>query len=260
MAKPDFIQFPGEEPIPILHEDRSVLAMDKPPGWMLVPLSWQKTNRNLQAAIEASLAAGHYWARSRHLKFLRYIHRLDAETSGILLFGKSIGAVNSIGELFETRKMEKVYLAVTDRAPKEKQWICRLSLARDPDQIGRILVSPEGKVADTEFRLLASERGRHLIEARPHTGRQHQIRVHLAESGCPILGDTLYGQADDQPMALRAVGLAYRDPFTRKDVFIRAPVSAFLTAYGFEKLDYRVRFETIGQRSPASARERPGAA
>lgn len=242
MAKPNFIQFPGEDPITILYEDRSVLAIDKPPGWMLVPISWQKTNRNLQAAILSSIQAGHFWARSRNLKFLRYIHRLDAETSGILLFGKSVGAVNSIGELFESRKMEKVYLAITDRKPPRETWECHLSLERDADHIGRIVVNPDGKSARTHFRLLASTGGRHLIEARPHTGRQHQIRVHLAESGCPIFGDELYGKPDDLGMGLRAMGLAYHDPFTRKDVWIRAPGEEFLSRFGFSETQYRVSF------------------
>ena len=93
MARPNFIELPDCEPIPILYEDRSVLAIDKPRGWMLVPHSWQKTAWNLQAAIASSMAARDYWARSRGLKFLRFIHRLDADTSGILLFCKSIGAV-----------------------------------------------------------------------------------------------------------------------------------------------------------------------
>ena len=61
------IQFPGLDPIPILFEDRTVLAIDKPAGWMLIPFTWQRTNRNLQAAIESSIAAGNFWARSRNL-------------------------------------------------------------------------------------------------------------------------------------------------------------------------------------------------
>ena len=104
MAKPDYIELPTGEKISILYEDRSVLAIDKPRGWMLVPASWQKTNRNLQMAITSSIAAKDFWARSRNLKFLRFVHRLDGDTTGILLFAKSNGAVNTFGDMFEGRK------------------------------------------------------------------------------------------------------------------------------------------------------------
>ena len=117
MAKPNQIELPTGERIPILYEDRSVLAIDKPAGWMLVPFSWQKTSRNLQAALTSSIGAGDFWARSRGLKYLRFVHRLDADTSGVLLLAKSPGAVNSLGALFEGRRMEKVYLAVVRGAP-----------------------------------------------------------------------------------------------------------------------------------------------
>src|SRR5215831_4719315 len=112
MPKPSDIELGTGERIPILYEDRSIMAIDKPRGWMLVPFSWQRTNRNLQAALTSSIAAGDFWARSRGLRFLRFVHRLDAETTGILLLGKSQGAVESYGELFEGRNIEKVYLAV----------------------------------------------------------------------------------------------------------------------------------------------------
>ena len=112
MAKPNFIELPTGEKIPILYEDRSVIAIDKARGWMLVPFSWLKTGRNLQAALISSIAAGDFWARSRGLRFLRFVHRLDAETTGILLLAKSPGAVTIYGSLFESRKMEKLYLAV----------------------------------------------------------------------------------------------------------------------------------------------------
>src|SRR5262245_66179397 len=111
---------------------------------MLVPFSWQKTNRNLQAALTSSIAARDFWARSRNLRFLRFVHRLDAETTGILLFAKSPGAVKSYGELFESHRMEKVYLAVAQGVPKESQWICRLKLASDPRQVGRMLEQDSG--------------------------------------------------------------------------------------------------------------------
>jgi len=100
-----------------------VLALDKPAGWMLVPFSWQTTDRNLQAALVSSIAAKDFWARSAHLKFIRYVHRLDADTTGVLLFAKSPGAVNTFGKLFESRKMEKVYLAVIAGVPRQRDWI-----------------------------------------------------------------------------------------------------------------------------------------
>jgi 23S rRNA pseudouridine1911/1915/1917 synthase len=254
VAKPDHIQFPGVEPIPILYEDRSVLAIDKPAGWLLVPVSWQKTNRNLQAALLSSIAAGDFWARCRNLKFLRNIHRLDGDTSGVLLLAKSPGALETVSDLFETRKMEKVYLAVTDREPKQPQWTCRLSLAPDPRQYGRIMVDQAGKPAETAFRCLASSKGNFLIEARPYTGRTHQIRVHLAKAGCPILGDDLYGRSSQTPLALRAVGLAYQDPFTRRDVAIRAPLEKFLVDHTFRPDAYQVEFQSIRPRPQPAPR------
>ncbi len=236
MAKPKSIELPGVEPIPILYEDRSVLAIDKPRGWMLVPFSWQRTNRNLQAALVSSITAGDFWARSRGLKFLKFVHRLDAETTGILLFAKSAGAVESYSDLFESRRMEKTYLAVVRGLPRENEWTCRLKLAPDPNQIGKMKVDVrEGKESETHFQVLQSREGRTLIEAHPLTGRTHQIRVHLAQSGCPVIGDELYGRPENRvELGLRAVRLAYVDPFTRRRIEIRAPTEGFYQEYGFE--------------------------
>ncbi|MEY2465594.1 MAG: rRNA synthase [Verrucomicrobiota bacterium] len=237
MAKPNFIELPTGENIPILYEDRSVMAIDKPRGWMLVPFSWQKTDRNLQAALTSSIAAKDFWARSRNLKFLRFVHRLDADTTGILLLAKSLGAVATYGELFESRKMEKVYLAVVYGTPKEKEWTCRLSLAPDPDERGRMKVDAhEGKEAETNFRVLQSGKQTSLIEAHPYTGRTHQIRVHLAESGHSIVGDELYSPPDpgNRHLGLRAISLSYQDPFLKRRIQIRSPIDRFCREYGFD--------------------------
>src|SRR4051812_32045167 len=209
------------------------MAIDKPPGWMLVPFSWQRTNRNLQAALSSSIAAGDFWARSRNLKFLRFVHRLDAETTGVLLFAKSSGAASALGDLFETRQIEKRYLAVVSGAPKQKEWTCDLAIGPDPNHHGSMKAAPDGKEAFTEFRVLETRGDRTLIEARPFTGRQHQIRIHLLAAGFPILGDELYGRGSELPLALRAVEVSYRDVFTRKPVRIRASETEFLREYGF---------------------------
>ncbi|MDE3066183.1 MAG: RluA family pseudouridine synthase [Verrucomicrobiota bacterium] len=252
MPKPDFIVLPGGEPIPILYEDRSVLALDKPRGWMLVPHSWQKTSRNLQAAITSSIAARDFWARSRGLKFLRHVHRLDADTSGVLLFGKSPGAVKTFSDLFESRKMKKTYLAIVAGKPGQGEWTCRLKLAPDPRRIGKMKVDERhGKPAETRFRILEARGGFSLVEAEPITGRTHQIRVHLAESGLSIVGDQLYEKPftpslsprggervtecreRDFTLGLRAVRLAYVDPFNKRCVDIHAATDEFLERFGF---------------------------
>jgi len=210
LSKPNHIELPTGERIPILYEDRSVIAIDKPRGWMLVPFSWQNTGRNLQAALTSSIAARDFWARSRNLKFLRFVHRLDADTTGILLLARSQGAVESYGALFESRKMEKVYYAVTHGRPKQHEWICRLPIAPDPESRGRMKIDQRhGKEAETQFRVLQQHSHITLIEARPLTGRTHQIRIHLAKSGFPVVGDELYGaeagKKQRNALGLRAV-------------------------------------------------------
>ena len=241
MSKPSHIELGDGTRIAILHEDRSVIAIDKPRGWMLVPYSWQKTHRNLQAALVSSIAAGQFWARSRGIRFLRHVHRLDADTTGILLLAKSRGALDSLSDLFESRHMRKVYLAVAHGEPAETEWTCHARLAPDPRHLGRMRVDPRaGKEAETHFNLLASHAGRSLIEARPVTGRTHQIRLHLMEARLPIVGDELYGRPANGRstgkawLGLRAVELAYEDPFTRRKVHITAPREAFLGRHGFE--------------------------
>ena len=230
MAKPKFIELPRVDPIPILYEDRSVLAIDKPRGWMLVPFSWQRTNRNLQAALVSSIAAGDFWARSRGLKFLKFVHRLDAETTGILLFAKSAGAVESYSDLFESRRMDKTYLAVVEHMPREKEWMCELPIGPDPKNFGKMRVdnSEEGKEAETHFRVLISNGRFTLIEASPLTGRTHQIRVHLAGLGCPVAGDRRYGDETDQcdRLALHAVALALAHPLSGKQLRFVSPLPA----------------------------------
>lgn len=243
MAKPPFIELSREDRLPILYEDRAVLAVDKPRGWMIVPFTWQRTNRNLQAALASSIAAGHFWARSRGLKYLRHVHRLDSETTGILLLAKSPGALETFSSLFESRRMEKTYLAVVEGAPRQPEWTCQLALAPVPGEPGRMQPDRAGKPAETQFRVLQTLPGsapRALIEARPYTGRTHQIRVHLAEGGLPILGDPLYGRApakispaDPYPIGLRAVELAFQHPFTHRPVRIQAPTEGFRRQFGF---------------------------
>ena len=238
MAKTSDLRLGDGTRIPILYEDRAVLAIDKPPGWMLVPSTWNRTNWNLQLALESCVRGGAFWAVQRHLKFVRYVHRLDAETSGVLLLAKSPGALRGLSELFETRRMEKTYLAVVEGVPKWQEWVCSLKIGLDPQEPGRMSVNgPDGKEAETVFQVQEAGQGRALVLARPHTGRTHQIRVHLAAGGHPVVGDAIYGRPGGKPvangLALRAVALAYVDPVQKRPIFIEASRAEFLRKFGF---------------------------
>jgi 23S rRNA-/tRNA-specific pseudouridylate synthase len=173
VAKPKNIELnDGEIIIPILYEDRAVLALDKPAGWMLAPDSWDRTGRNLQLALHSSINAGDFWAHSRNLKFLRFVHRLDAETTGITLFAKSPGALRAYSELFENRRVEKFYLAVVHGIPKPPEWTCNYSLIPDPATKGRMRAikkptaqpSELEKDAETHFKTLQTLTATALVE------------------------------------------------------------------------------------------------
>jgi RluA family pseudouridine synthase len=240
VSQPRHIELLDGTRIPILYEDRSALAIDKPAGWMLAPDSWARTGRNLQLALASSLRSGAFWARSRHLSYLRFVHRLDAETSGVLLLARQAGALRAYSRLFATRQVDKHYLAVVRGLPRAAAWTCQLPIGPQPGAPGRMRVDPRhGKAAETRFDLLQAGDGRALVRARPSTGRTHQIRVHLAATGHPVIGDPLYNSPaapsppDGEALALRAVLLAYPDPFQRRRVRICAPSAEFCGRYGF---------------------------
>jgi 23S rRNA pseudouridine1911/1915/1917 synthase len=241
VAKPKHIELGDGTLIPILFEDRAVLAIDKPAGWLLAPDSWDRTGRNLQLALQSSLAGGDYWARSRSLKYLRFIHRLDADTSGVLLLAKSPGAMRSYSELFESRRIQKFYLAVVDGIPKQSNWPCRMKLSPKPETVGQMKVDERyGKEAETYFRVLQTSQQTALVEAQPTTGRTHQIRVHLAAAGHPVLGDPFYNpkeiakvKAGRVRLALRAVKVNFPDPFQKRTIQIEAPTDDFMKQFGF---------------------------
>lgn len=244
---PEFIPLPARQRALILYEDRNVLVIDKPANWMLAPRHWKHTSRNLQRVLEIAIQEHHAWVKRRNIRFLRYVHRLDAETSGLLILARNRLALTRFTRLFETGSVKKLYVAIVAGLPP-KTWHCSkpISFCKVPQpqvKVGRA----DGKPASTTFTRLASyalpsSADYSVVLAEPQTGRMHQIRAHLWATGFPVLGDPLYWDAGlnrdkfragstDYPLALRAVGLEYPDPFTGAERRITAEASHFLAAF-----------------------------
>ncbi len=176
----------------VLYRDRDYLAIDKPAG--LAVQGGSKTTHHLDGMLDALK----FDAESRP----RLVHRLDKDTSGVLVLGRNAGAAARLAALFRGRDLKKVYWAVVVGAPVPEEGDIRLPLAK---RIGRpgegeermVVDEEEGQSARTLFRTLdAAGKKVALLEMEPLTGRTHQLRVHCAELGTPILGDGKYGGAE----------------------------------------------------------------
>jgi 23S rRNA pseudouridine955/2504/2580 synthase len=243
----EFIPLPARQRALIIYEDKNVLVIDKPADWLLAPRHWKHTSRNLQRALEIAIQERHTWVARRNLRFLRYVHRLDAETSGLLILARNRMALAHFTRLFETGSVKKLYVAIVAGLPP-KTWRCSMPIsvctAPQPHvKVGRA----DGKAASTNFTCVAtysllSSVDCSVVLVQPETGRMHQIRAHLSATGFPVLGDSLYWDeglnknkfaagSSDYPLALRAAGLAYPDPGTRATRTIVADVSHFLAAF-----------------------------
>lgn len=169
--------------IPILHEDEMLIAFNKPSGLPVIPERWHPEWPCLRRIATERL----------NLPIL-VVHRLDAGTSGLILFAKTEAAHRELCRQFAQHQVEKIYLALVKGEVRDEQFTIAHALAANPQRAGMMKIARDGKPSVTAIRVLERFRGVSLIEAKPQTGRQHQIRVHLQASGHPLLVDPIYGQ------------------------------------------------------------------
>lgn len=237
---------------PIIFEDDVVLAFDKPSGMLVAPDRWDKKRENLMGLVHAKMGHG-----------VANVHRLDAETSGLLLCAKTKPALDFLSGQFQSKTVQKKYHALVVVLPIEEAmkvvspvrtaegalpdaFTVDLALDQDEQQPGRMRVFRKrgGKPSVTEFRTLERFGRFAWVECQPLTGRTHQLRVHLAAAGAPILNDRFYGnpdiqlllsdlkrrykgREDEKPMiarlALHATELTFKHPQSGESMTLRAP-------------------------------------
>jgi 23S rRNA pseudouridine1911/1915/1917 synthase len=188
---PEAGQGPQPEAIPlvILYEDDQVVVIDKPAGMVVHP-AFGHTSGTL---VNAVLARWPDIARFSTPDRAGIVHRLDKETSGVIVIAKSAAALEELRAQFKAREVEKRYVALVEGTPPTPEGLIDAPIGRDPNQRKRMAVTRDGREAATEYRLIETYAYHSLLEAFPKTGRTHQIRVHLAFIGCPVVGDNVYG-------------------------------------------------------------------
>ncbi|MCU0771408.1 MAG: pseudouridine synthase [Verrucomicrobia bacterium] len=197
----------------IMFEDEDLLVVNKPAGW------------NTHAPSPHAGEGIYDWLRHREPRWaeLAILHRLDKETSGLLVFGKSRAANRSLTRQFTEHRVQKRYWLLTDRPAPRRAWKVQTCLARCGSRYASVSGGASGELAETQFTVLSTAPSRTLLQAEPLTGRTHQIRVHAAESGVPILGDTLYGGSHFQRVCLHAAFLALEHPASGRLLSFEVP-------------------------------------
>ena len=200
----------------VLYQDEYLLAVNKPAGLPTLPDGYDRTAPHMRSVLEP--AFGRLWI----------VHRLDRVTSGVLLLARSAEAHRALNRLFDAHQVIKVYHALIRGEPPWAGRRLDWPLRPDGDRRHRTVIDARrGRPAVTQIRVLERLGCAALIEARPETGRTHQIRAHLACAGFPLLGDELYGPGGSiglvQRAALHALSIEFVHPLTSQPIAIAAP-------------------------------------
>ncbi|HSX04223.1 MAG TPA: RluA family pseudouridine synthase [Rhabdochlamydiaceae bacterium] len=227
LALPELSVDQEEIPLEILFEDDHVLAINKPAGMVVHP----------GAGNPSKTFANALMFHCKNLKKEDFdplrpgiVHRLDKETSGVLIAAKTYEAHQNLVKQFSERKVKKTYLAIC--VGNLEPGIISAPIQRHPIHRKEMAISPAGKESITHVKVLGSHNGTCLVEAEPITGRTHQIRVHLKHRGAPVLGDFLYGSDkanshfDAKRQYLHAHRLKFKHPTLEKILELKAPIPA----------------------------------
>jgi RluA family pseudouridine synthase len=218
--------------LPILYSDEGLLAVDKPAGVLSIP---DRYDPELPVALNLLSPA---WGR------LYVVHRIDKDTSGVLVYCRDAAIHRSLNGAFGTGAVRKSYHAIVRGVPEWEESVCEHPLHVDADREHRTIIDGHrGKESRTRFTVLARYRGRSLVEARPETGRTHQIRVHLAAIGFPIVGDPLYG--DGKPLLLSTIKRGYKgDTFAERPLLSRCALHALCVEFSHPVSGETLRIES----------------
>ena len=199
--------------LPILYEDDDVIVVNKPSGL----LTHAKGGLSDEPTVAEIIRPKTSFATDTDRPGI--VHRLDRDTSGLLIIAKNPESAAHLQRQFAERTAKKTYIAITDGKPKLNAAKIDLPIGRNPSAPSTFRIDPNGKPAQTTYHVLAENDAQSLVELKPTTGRTHQLRVHLAHLNAPILGDRVYGKSSDCRMMLHAQKLEITLPSGERKVF-----------------------------------------
>ncbi|HET8549213.1 MAG TPA: RluA family pseudouridine synthase [Bryobacteraceae bacterium] len=221
---------PEDIPIAVLYSDEDLVAIDKPAGMVVHAGAGRHSGTLVNALLHHFRALSAVGGEDRP----GIVHRLDRDTSGVVLVARTDAAHRALARQFAGRAVDKTYLALVQGVLRQEHGHVRSAITRDPVRRTRMTTRAErGRAAHTEYRVLRRFAGHTLLEVRIHTGRTHQIRVHLASIGHPVAGDTLYGAARTPHgrFFLHAKRIAFTSPTTGERVIVEAGLPPELEAW-----------------------------